>query len=187
MSSTTRCGALILVVGPSGVGKDTLMAGARERLNSTGMFVFANRYITRPANYGNEQHVPVSRVRFKQMLDDDEFALHWTAHGFSYGISRRNTDAARRQGCAVVVNGSRAVVEIARERFTPFYAVRVTASREAIANRLKTRGRETAEQAQARLNRITPTENGNDIVFHNDTLLEQAVDQFTEILVSLTN
>ena len=87
----------------------------------------------------------------------------------------------------MVVNGSRAVVETARERFAPFYAVRVTASREAIANRLKTRGRETAEQAQARLNRITPTENGNDIVFHNDTLLEQAVDQFTEILVSLTN
>ncbi len=185
MPDKRKPGPLILVVGPSGVGKDTLIAGARERLGDGHGFVFPRRYITRPADYGGEDHVPVSPETFEKMLSDGEFLLHWSAHGFSYGVSG-DIAGDLRQGCAVVVNGSRGVVDDARERIRPFHAVHVTASRDAIAERLSRRGRETAEQSQMRLDRMVAVTGRGDVVFQNDLPVKWAIDAFADVLAGLS-
>ena len=89
-------GCLILVVGPSGVGKDSVVAGLRHRLHHESSFRFPRRYITRPARGGNEGHHEVSRRRFEAMRADGAFLLSWQAHDTAYGIGLDAADALDR-------------------------------------------------------------------------------------------
>ena len=105
-------GVLVLVVGPSGAGKDTLLDAARERLADDQRFRFVRRVITRPAEAGGETHEAVSRAEFTAR----RFALSWQAHGLSYGIP---LDIAGdiTAGRIVVANVSRGVIVEAAHSF----------------------------------------------------------------------
>ena len=123
LSRSVNCGPLILIVGPSGVGKDSLIEGARLRLSDEENFRFPNRYITRPTDYGGENHHSIEPSAFNRLQREGGFALHWRAHGFAYGIANGIHDDLN-AGHAVVVNGSRGIVDHARERFASFHAAR---------------------------------------------------------------
>jgi len=141
---------LVLVVGPSGAGKDTLLNAARRALAGDARFRFVRRVITRPAESGGEDHEAVTEAQFVAR----NFALHWQAHGLRYGIPADiATDLA--SGVVVVANVSRAVVAEAATRFH-VKVVEVTAPPRILAERLAMRGRETAADIAARLARSVP-------------------------------
>jgi len=130
--------------------------------------------------------VPVTPETFERMQSGGEFLLHWSAHGFHYGVSGDIVDDLR-QGCAVVVNGSRGVVDDARTRISPFHAVHVTASHDVIAGRLSNRGRESAAQSQQRLDRTVATAGGGDLIFRNNLPVKQAISAFVDVLAGLSS
>ena len=104
---------LILIVGPSGAGKDTLLNGAREALADDLRFRFVRRVITRPGDMGQEAHESVTEQLFELRKQAGDFALFWRAHGLQYGIPADiSMDLAR--GRVVIVNVSRAVVGMTR-------------------------------------------------------------------------
>jgi ribose 1,5-bisphosphokinase len=167
-------GTLILVVGPSGVGKDSLIAYCRAHLDA-GAVSFPRRFITRPAGADAEAHHPMAEEAFLASAADGAFALHWRAHGLAYGIPS-SIEADLTAGRTVVVNVSRAVVEEARRRFPPVVVVSVTAAAETLAERIRQRGREAGETADRRLARAGdfPVE-GDDVVhLDNSGPLERA-------------
>lgn len=101
-------GNLIYLIGPSGVGKDSLIAYARGRLDGTSRLLFAHRYITRPVTAGHENYVALSDGEFELRRGYGLFLLDWAAHGYSYGIGSEVEQWLER-GLSVLVNGSRTI------------------------------------------------------------------------------
>ena len=148
-------GTLFLVVGPSGVGKDTLLEGARARLSGDARFLFARRVITRAADAGGEDHEAVSPEEFARRKDVGGFLLTWSAHGLDYGLPAA-LSAALAEGRSVVANGSRATIAELAQRVSHLKVVEITAPPEAVAARLRARGREDEAQVAERIARTVP-------------------------------
>ena len=131
-------GRLVLVVGPSGAGKDTLIDLARATLREDPSVVFPRRVITRAA--AGEPHDTMDPDAFESAARAGAFALTWHAHDLRYGIPA-DIDAHIRAGRTVVCNVSRTIVAQARERYAEVLVVLVTAPAEVLAARLAARAR----------------------------------------------
>ena len=132
-------GRLVLVVGPSGAGKDTLIGGARLACVDDPTVVFPRRAITRPSS-ASEDNAAVSEQSFNQAVADGEFALWWDAHGHRYGIPSSIDDDIR-TGRTAVCNTSRTIVGFARRRYAFVSVVLVTAPAKVLEARLACRSR----------------------------------------------
>ncbi len=140
---------LIYLMGPSGAGKDSLLE--RLRAETRAGPLVAHRYITRPANAGCENHIALSEQEFLRRRAKGLFALDWQAHEhyYAFGIE---VDLWLLQGIDVVVNGSRAHLPQAMQRYgAQLLPVCLQVSPGVLRQRLERRGRETAAQIEQRL------------------------------------
>lgn len=144
-------GAFVAVMGPSGSGKDTLIAYARERLDPD-MVVFARRIITRPCDGNTEEHDTLTDAAFAAAEAAGAFALSWPAHGLFYGLPK-SLDRAIEGGKVVVANVSRAALPALCARYGKVVAVHIGAAPEILAARIAARGRESGDAVLARLAR----------------------------------
>lgn len=149
-------GRVFAVVGPSGAGKDTLIAAACAARPD---LVWARRAITRPASAGGEPFESVSRAEFARRRAAGGFGLWWEAHGLLYGVPAAALDEAA-AGRTVIFNGSRAALGRARAAIPGLAVIEVTAPRAVLAARLAARGRESRAEIEARLDRAAPAPAG---------------------------
>jgi ribose 1,5-bisphosphokinase len=145
-------GTLVLVVGPSGAGKDSLIAGAKVTLGADPRYVFPRRIVTRQAVAALEDHDSISREAFERERTAGRYALTWEAHGLCYALPG-SIEADMAEGRTVVCNVSRRVIGEARERYPHCAVILVTADIGLRAQRLAGRGRETEAEVAARLTR----------------------------------
>lgn len=145
---------LMLVIGPSGAGKDTLLDGARRELAGQTRFRFVRRVITRLPQPGMEDNDYADTETFRQLRELGEFALSWEAHGLCYGIPADIADTLRSGGVAVA-SVSRSVIADAAARY-PTGIIEIVAPPDILARRLAARGREDAAAVTARLARAVP-------------------------------
>ena len=108
-------GRLVLVVGPSGAGKDTLLGLAKAACADDGNIVFPRRVITREAS-ASEENEEVGIGTFQEALTRGEYAMHWEAHGHCYALSRAIDDEIR-AGRTIVANVSRTVIGAMRRAY----------------------------------------------------------------------
>src|SRR3984957_206366 len=168
---------LVLVAGPSGSGKDTLLECARHALADDPRYRFVRRVIPRPADAGGEAHEAVTPKEFATR----DFALQWQAHGLSYGIPAAMVDDIRR-GHVVVANVSRTVIADAALWF-PARVIEVTAPADVLAARLTSRARENASDVAARLSRsVAVPDHVHAETVVNDASLEEGIARFLATL-----
>ncbi len=180
MTAAGAVGQLVCVVGPSGVGKDTLInavCNARPDIHR------ARRVITRPASMGGEDFEGVSPEEFEARRRSDAFLFHWQAHGMSYGISTAES-AYLKDGRTFIFNGSRAALPGILASYPDLCVILVSARPDTLAQRLAARGRESEKQIRDRLSRgqfALPEGIAHQVV-QNDETLEEAVSQLLAAL-----
>jgi ribose 1,5-bisphosphokinase len=177
-------GRLVLVVGPSGAGKDTLIAAGKAALADDPRFVFPKRVVTRPAMAALEDHESVSSEAFAAAKADGAFALDWEAHGLCYGLPARLVEDIA-AGRVVVFNGSRAMVKAAQAKFPGTRVLLVEAAPEVRAERLAGRGRESAAEVAARLRREVPDVPEGAVRIDNSGALAAGIERFVTALRSV--
>ena len=144
-------GRLILVVGPSGGGKDTLIGLARLAFAGDNKFVFARRMVTREAT-AHEANEHLSPEAFRLARTDGKFAVDWEAHGNCYALPRTIDDDIRANH-TVIANVSRTVIDTMRLAYANVTVVLITAPPEILVERLAARGRSSDGQIAHRLSR----------------------------------
>ena len=176
-------GQIVIVVGPSGAGKDSVLNGARERFRGDRNVVFPRRFVTRLSNAAAEDHVSLTEMEFAIAVADDAFVLWWRAHGNFYGIGR-SIEGDLAAGAVVAVNCSREVIGDALERFPKVMVVEITAPVELLVARIVARGRESPAQALERVSRRTADYPAGVTVTRimNDGALDDAVGSFCAVL-----
>jgi len=176
-------GTLVLVVGPSGAGKDSLIDAARQRFGGRADLVFARRVITRAAQAGGEDHLAMDPAAFEAAERAGGFLLSWRAHDLAYGIPAEAGGELSRGRC-VVANVSRRVIGQAERRADRVLVLHVTASPGTLARRLAARGRESEADILARLERQERVETSRSpiVTIRNDGALETAAEAFCAAL-----
>jgi ribose 1,5-bisphosphokinase len=145
-------GRLVLVVGPSGAGKDTLIGLAQAACADDENIVFPRRVVTREAS-ASEDNEPISPDAFGQACARGDFAMSWEAHGHGYGLPRSIDDDVR-AGRTLVINVSRGVVDTMRSSYADVTVVSITAPPGILAERLAGRARSSDGPLSDRLGRV---------------------------------
>jgi len=174
-------GRLLLVVGPSGAGKDTVIAGAKAACAHVSNIVFPRRVVTRAATSA-EDHDSLDDAGFERALADGDFAFLWQAHGLRYGIPR-SVDDDIRAGRTVICNVSRGVVADLRARYTHVIAVLITVPADVLVARLAGRSRASDGSLPERIKRNeTFTEFQADLKIDNSGAPDAAVRRLIEAI-----
>jgi ribose 1,5-bisphosphokinase len=179
--ATIGPGRLILVVGPSGAGKDTLLGLARVACADDGSIVFPRRVVTREAS-SFEDNEQMGLDAFRQARGQGDFAVDWEAHGHCYALSRAIDDDIRARR-TVVANVSRTVIEALRRAYTDVVVILITAPAEILAERLAARARSSDGRLADRLGRaVDDAATVPDVTITNAGSVEQHARELVRVI-----
>jgi len=185
-SSSKDIGSLIVVVGPSGSGKDSLLAAVgKHYVDNVGVKI-VQRVITRPADAGHEPHRPMTKDEFLAARERGEFAVTWGAHSLHYGVPV-HVHQWLAEGRVAILNGSRAAMDNIRQVFPSSRTVLVSVDESTLASRLVNRARENSSDISSRLGRKPDMllREGLDIEIDNSGELQTAAKQLLDYIDSV--
>lgn len=178
---------LIVISGPSGAGKDTVM----QRMQERGLpFHFVVTATTRPRRT-NEVHGRdyffVSMEEFARMIDEDELIEHAIVYGDYKGIPKQQVREALATGKDVVmridVQGAETVRKMAPQALMIFIT---TESEAELVHRLETRKTETVDSLAIRIatarKELKRVEAFDYVIVNRDFHLDETVDTIRAII-----
>ncbi len=147
-----RTGNLIIISGPSGAGKGTLVDRLVTRVPDVWVSVSATTRLPRPGEVDGKDYVFLSEEDFRRRVAAGQF-LEWaTVHGNRYGTLRSTVEAKIAEGRQVILEidpqGAAQVKALMPEAVLVFI---LAPSMAELERRIRHRGAETDEQVAVRL------------------------------------
>jgi len=144
---------LVVITGPSGVGKDTLVRELKRRLgDSLHIAVTATTRPPRPGERHGVHYYFLSQAEFEDLMRKGGLLEHATVYGHRYGVPKAPLQEALSQGKDVVVRvdvqGGQFIKSHYPEAVTVFL---LPPSEEELARRLRGRGQDDPQQVELRL------------------------------------
>ena len=100
---TTKRGLLIVISGPSGVGKDTLIRRLLELDHNLVYSVSGTTRKPRPGEIPDKNYTFLTREQFEELMKQGAFLEHATYNGNLYGTFRDRVERARNEGRDIVL------------------------------------------------------------------------------------
>ena len=150
--SEIRKGMLLVISGPSGTGKGTLIEKLMQEDPSLVFSVSATTRAPRPGEIDGVHYHFVSNEKYDELVAQGAFVEYATVHGNRYGTLRSEVYARLERGENVVldidVQGALNVIATEKEKVSIFL---LPPSMKVLRERLTGRGTETPEQVETRL------------------------------------
>ena len=147
-----RRGRLIVVSGPSGAGKDTLIRAALEAIPELALIASATTREPREGEVDGRDHVFLSREEFERWIEEDRL-LEWAQYsGNLYGTPQQSVEELLENGRSVILRIELQGARRVKERRPDAVMVFVRApSLEETRRRLESRATETSESVESRM------------------------------------
>jgi guanylate kinase len=180
---------LIVISGPSGVGKDTVVQRMKERGMPFHFVVTATTRPRRANEIDGKDYFFVSKEEFARMINEDELIEHAIVYGDYKGIPKQQVREALASGKDVImrldVQGAETIRKLLPDALLIFIT---TDSEEELVRRLELRKTETADSlairiatARKELNRIDAFDY---VIVNRDFQLDETVDVIRAIITA---
>ena len=180
---------LIVLSGPSGAGKDTVVQRMKERGLPFHFVVTATTRHQRPNEVDGRDYFFVSKDEFARMIEQDELFEYAVVYGDYKGNAKQQVRKALASGKDVVmrldVQGAETVRKLAPDALLIFIT---TDNEDELVNRLKQRKTETSDSLAIRIatarKELQRVEAFDYIIINHDFLLDHTVDIVRAIIDS---
>ncbi len=178
---------LIVISGPSGVGKDTVIQRMKERQLPIHFVVTATTRPPRPDERHGVDYFFISREEFARMIEEDELLEYAIVYGDYKGIPKQQVREALASGKDVImridVQGAATIRRLVPDAVLIFLT---TASEEELVERLKRRKTESAEDLSLRIatarQELKRMAEFDYVVVNREHALEETVDTIIAII-----
>jgi len=182
-------GTLIVISGPSGSGKGTVVKALKELMPTIGVSVSATTRAPREGETDGVEYFFVSRESFEKMIEDGEILEYTTYCGNYYGTpgreAKRITDEGRDLILEIEVDGAAQVKKKFPEAVT---VMLIPPSLSVLEERLRGRGTESDDVIKSRLDRaceeIKQAYDYDYVVVNEDGGVESCAKQIKRIINS---
>jgi len=183
---------LIVISGPSGVGKTTIIRNILQDTELKDKIMFSVSHTTREKREGEvdgQDYFFVSEEEFKRMIEKDEFIEWAKVHGHLYGTSYKNIELAQKSGKLLILDIDVQGAEKIREKMrdSAIFIFIKPPSIEELKRRLASRG--DTKDIELRINNVRKEleyEAKFDLSIVNENL-EETVAQLKKIIKNLLN